>query len=104
MLNKSFRLIWIKLQVHNNVHFNLPFPIPLYIFQELLDCILDLTIFACLFVPNSSKPGYSSSFSVYTVKELVLMINNLFDALTEGEPYDLVDVTADKVKVSIKIS
>jgi hypothetical protein len=28
---------------------------------------------------------------------------NLFDIITEGEPYDLVDVTADKIKISIKI-
>ncbi len=106
MLNRSFHLIWIKLRIQNKIHFNLPFPIPLYIFQELLDCILDLLIFTCLFIPKPAKPQPYSSFSytVYTVKELVQMIIKLFDSLTESAPYDFVDVAAENVRVSIKIS
>jgi hypothetical protein len=101
MLNKSFRLIWIKLQMENNIHFNLPFPIPIYIFQELLDCILDLLSLACLFAPNA--PKQNTSYSIYVLKEMVQMVIKLFDSMTEGEPYDLVDVTAGQIRVSIKI-
>ncbi|MGB8451400.1 MAG: hypothetical protein WCD89_03625 [Anaerocolumna sp.] len=102
MLSKSFRLIWIKLQVQNNIHFN--FPIPLYIFQELLNCFLDFMILACFFVPKPVKSVSTPSFSINTVKELVQMILETFDSLTGCEPYDLVEVTTDHVKVCIKIS
>lgn len=103
MSNKSFRLLWLKLQMENNKHFYLNFPIPLYVFQELLDCILDLLTLACLVVPRTPPSSSYSSFTVYTIKDIVLITMKLFDSLTEGEPYDLVDVTADNVKVSIKI-
>ncbi len=103
MSNKSFRLLWLKLQREDNRHFYFTFPIPFYVFQELLDCFLDLLTLACLFVPNNPNSNLSSSFTVYTVKELVQITMKLLDSITEGEPYDLVDVTADKVRVSIKI-
>jgi hypothetical protein len=45
----------------------------------------------------------SSSVSVYAIKELIQMTMGLFDSLIEGEPYDLVDITADKIKLSIRI-
>ena len=100
---KGFRILWFKLQIKNNRYFCLPFPIPMYIFQELLDCLLDLLTLVCLFVPKTPHPKSSSSFTLHTVKDLVQIIMKLFDSLTEGEPYDLVDVTADNVKVTIKI-
>lgn len=103
MSNRCFRILWFKLQTEKNKHFYPSFPIPLYIFQELLDCISDLLTLACLFVPNRPNPVSSSYFTVYTVKEIVQMTMKLFDSLTEGEPYDLVDVTADKIKISVKI-
>jgi hypothetical protein len=101
MLIKGLRILWFKLQVEKHKHLCLPLPIPLYIFQELLDCILDLLTLAFLFVPSITNPN--SSNTVNTIQELVQMIMKLFDSLTEGAPYDLVDVTADKIKVSIKI-
>jgi hypothetical protein len=88
--------------MESNKHFYFTFPIPLYIFQEVLDSIIDFLSFACLFAPKRTSPN-SSSVSIYAVKDLILMSTKLLDSLTEGEPYDLVDVTADKVKVSIKI-
>jgi hypothetical protein len=103
MLNNRFRILWFKLQREENPHLYLSFPISLYVFQELLDCIMDLLELACFFVPKRTNMNSSSPFSVYTVKELVQMMISLFDAITEGEPYDLVDVTADKIKISIKI-
>ena len=103
MWNNKFRLVWFKLQRDENPHFYLSFPISLYVFQELLDSILDLLELACLFVPNRPNRNSSSSVSIYAIKELVQMTMGLFESLIEGEPYDLVNVTADKFKISIKI-
>lgn len=103
MWNKSFRIIWLKLQIGKNKHFYFSFPIPLYIFQELLDSTLDLLKFACLFVSNKPNSDSYSSFTVYTAKKLVQMIIDLCNSSSEFEPYDFVDVTTDKVRISIKI-
>lgn len=100
---KGFRLLWIKLQIENRRFISIPFPIPLYIFRELLDCFLDLLTVACFFVPKVPDPDSSSRITVYSVKVLVIIVMKLLDSLTEDEPYDLVDVTTDKVKVLIKI-
>lgn len=101
MLNKGFRILWLKLQMEKYKHLCLPLPIPLYVFQELLDCILDLLTVARFFVPNKTNPNSPNTFN--TIKELVQLLMKLFDSLTEGEPYTLVDVTVDKINVSIKI-
>jgi len=100
---KGFRLLWIKLQIDNRMFISIPFPVPLYIFQEILDCFLDLLTVACFFVPKVPYPNSSSRITIYSVKALVIMVMKLLDSLTEGEPYDLVDVTTDKVNVLIKI-
>ena len=101
MWNKNFRIIWFKLQTEKNPHFGFPFPIPLYIFTEILDCILDLLTFICLFASSSHiKPG---SVSVYTLKNLAEMIIALLDSIVDGEPYDLADITAGHIRVSVKI-
>lgn len=103
MWNKNFRILWFKLQMGKNKHFYFSFPIPLYIFQELLDCNLDLLKFVCLFIPRRPNCNSSPSFTVYTVKELVQTILDLFDSLTEFESYELVDITTTKARISIKI-
>jgi hypothetical protein len=100
---KSLRFLWIKLQTPNKGFISIPFPIPLYIFQELLDCFLDLLTVACFFTPKVPDPNSSSRITIYSVKTLVIMVMKLLDSLTEDEPYELVDVTTDKVKVLIKI-
>lgn len=100
---KGFRLLWIKLQVENSRFINIPFPIPLHIFQELLDCFQDLLTAACFFVPKVPDPNSSSRITIYSVKDLVNIAIKLLDSFPEDEPYDLVDVTTDKVKVLIKI-
>ncbi|UZW13379.1 hypothetical protein OSC52_16235 [Clostridium pasteurianum] len=58
--------------------------------------------FICLFIPRRPNLA-SSSFTAYTAKELVQITMNLFNSLTDFEPYDLVDVTTHKVRISIKI-
>lgn len=100
---KGFRLLWIKLQTPNRRFISIPFPIALYIFQELLDCFLDLLIVACFFVPKVPDPNSSSRITIYSVKALVIIVMKLLDSLFEEETYDLVDVSTDKVKVLIKI-
>jgi hypothetical protein len=103
MWNKGFRILWIRIQFDIDKHFGLPFPIPMHIFQELLDSTLDLLTVVCLFVPGTPKNISSPSFTVYAVKEVIETTMKLLDSLTQDEPYDLVDVTADKVRVFIKI-
>lgn len=100
---KGFRLLWIRLQTRDRRFIRIPFPIPLYIFQELLDCFLDLLAVAYFFVPKVPDPDSSSRITIYSVKALVIMAMKLLDSLTGDEPYDLVDVTTDKVRVLIKI-
>lgn len=58
-------------------------------------------VLICFFVPKKSNS--SLYLSVHNIKELVQMLMKLFDSFTESEPYDLVNLTADKIKVSIKI-
>lgn len=100
---KGFRLLWIKLETQNRRFISIPFPIPLYIFQELLDCFLDLLTVACFFIPIVPNPKSSSRITIYSVKALIIVVMRLLDSLTEDEPYDLVDIATDKVKVLIKI-
>jgi len=40
---------------------------------------------------------------MYSVKELIIMTKKMLDSLAGDEPYDLVDITTDEVKVLIKI-
>lgn len=100
---KGFRFLWIKLQIENRRFISIPFLIPFYIFQELLDCFLDLLTVACFFVQKVPDPSSSSRVTIYSLKALVIMSMRLLDSLTVDEPYDLVDMTTDKVKVLIKI-
>ncbi len=100
---KGFRLLWFKLQIENKRFMSIPIPIPLYIFEELLDCFLDLLTVTCFFLPKVAVPNSTSPVTIYSIKTLVIMVMKLLDSLTEDEPYDLIDVTTDGVKVLIKI-
>jgi hypothetical protein len=101
MLNNRSHFLLFKLHREEDKRLRLSLPIPLYIFQELFDSIADLLELACLFVPR--RPALSSSFALSDIKALMQMTMTLFDSLSEGDPYDLVDVTANKIKVSVKI-
>lgn len=100
---KCFRLLWIRLRIENRRFISIPFPIPVYIFQELLGCFNDLLTAACFFVPKVHDSNSSSRITIYSVKVLVILVMKLLDSLIGDEPYDLADVTTDKVKVLIKI-
>lgn len=97
---KGFRILWVKVHIDDK-HIRINLPISLYAFEELLDCIMDLLELACFFAPN--RPVGSSSVSVHTVKSLAYEIIRLLNSLSDQEPYDLVDVAVNNVKVSIKI-
>ena len=103
MSTKGFRILWIKLQIEDKRFIKIPLPIQLYIFEELLDCFLDLLSIACFFTPKTSVPNGSARISVHLMKDLVIDVIRLLRSLSGEEPYDLVDVTTDKVKVLIKI-
>lgn len=103
MLIKGFRILWIKIRVKNRRFIRIPFPIPLYIFEELLDCFLDILNVVYFFVPKVSKANSFSQFNVYSVKTLVIMVMKMLESLTGEESYELVEVTTDKVEVLIKI-
>lgn len=81
----------------------MPFPIQLYIFEELLDCCLDLLSIACIFIPQRSISGSSSEISVHSMKALVLDVMTLLRALNDDDPYDLIDIRTDEVQLSIRV-
>lgn len=100
MWNRSFRILWIK--VHTT-HFYFSFPVSLYVFQELFDCVLDIMEFACLFLPKNPSARLPYAISARAVKDLIHATDKLFRSITDCEPYDLVEVNANNVLVSIKI-
>lgn len=100
---KGIRLLGIKVEISNKKFISIPFPIPLYIFGELLDCALDLLTVVCFFVPKAPDQNSSSRINIDSVKALVIVTMKLLDSLNTDEPYELVDVTTDKVKVLIKV-
>jgi hypothetical protein len=102
MWNRGFRILWLKVNVNEKRHIHFSFPLSLFVFQELLDGFLDLLTFLCFFVPRKPDKAYSK-IGIHQVREITFTILKLIDSLTAGEPYELVDVSADNVKVSVKI-
>jgi len=103
MSNRSFRLLWFKLRLNNKKHFALNLPVPLYVFQELFDCTLDLMSLACLFSHKNSGLDASSQLTVYNFRDIIMMAINLFDSLSEDAPYDLADISTEKAGILISI-
>ncbi|PKM72540.1 MAG: hypothetical protein CVU91_09135 [Firmicutes bacterium HGW-Firmicutes-16] len=101
MSNRGFRIVWFNLHTENGKKFRLSFPISLNVFRELMDSFQDLITVICLFVPKSFAS--KNSISIHAVKEIAVMVIELLGSITDDGPYDLVDVEADNVKVSIKI-
>ena len=101
MWNKKFHLLWIKLEFGKNRLSRLPVPVPLYIMEEIFDCILDLLTVVCLFVPDGHIKN--TPYSIHNLKHMVQMAISLFGSLTGEEPYELVDITAKHVRVSVQI-
>lgn len=91
----------LNVRTDNGKKFRLFFPISLNVFRELLDCLEDLTSLACVFTPKT--PKQVSHISVRGVRELIRMLITLLGTINEDGPYDLVNVDADNVRVSIKI-
>ena len=101
MSSSGLRIVWFKLNTENGKKFRLFFPISLNVFRELLDSFIDLITVICLFAPKSFAPG--ASIPVHAVKDTANMLMQLLGSITDDGPYDLVDVSADNVRVSIKI-
>ena len=101
MSNRGLRIVWFKIHTENGKKFRLFFPISLNVFRELLDSFDDLISVICLFTPKTFSPG--ASVPVRAVKDITEMLIQLLGTMTDDGPYDLVDVSADKVRISIKI-
>lgn len=101
MLTNRIRILWVKVHIRGGKNFYINLPISLYAFKELLDCIMDLVDVACFLTP--AKQLAASSLSIGTISSLMKSFIKLADLLVGGESYDLLDVEADNVKVSIKI-
>jgi hypothetical protein len=102
MLNRGFRILWVKVQLSDTRFFHINLPISLFAFQELLDCIMDILAFLCIFEPSNHKP-VNSFLSMHTMRDLTNALIQFFDSLVGTEPYDLVEVEAEKVKISVRI-
>jgi hypothetical protein len=101
MWNNKFHLMWIKLEFGQNRISRLPVPVPLYIMEEIFDCIQDILTVACLLAPDGKIKN--TPYSVHNLKDMVQMAIRLSVSLTGEEPYELVDITAQHVRVSIQI-
>lgn len=100
---KSCRFLWFRLQFEERSFIRIPFPISLYVFQELLDCFADLLTAASFLIPKASDYSSASRITINSLKELIIMVIRLLDSLTEDESYNLIDVTTGRIKVLIKI-
>jgi hypothetical protein len=100
---KGCRLLWLKLQIEGKGGINIPFPISLHVFYELLDCFLDVLIVGCFFAPKTTDSNFTPKVTIYNVKELVMVVMKLLDSLAQNESYDLVNVKTDNVNILIRI-
>lgn len=111
MLSRFYPVLWISIRVSKEKNFSLSLPLSLIVLEELLDSVLDLFEIAVWFMPNKkpllvdkANSNYSSnSFSPVVIAETLKATRLLFRSLRAREPYDLVDVTTDDVRVLIKI-
>lgn len=102
MSTRGFRVLWVKVNVNKEKHIYLNLPISLYAFEELMDCIMDFLNLACFFVPKNQHESFSHT-TVHTIRELMRALITLLNSLTGSEPYDLVEVEAKGVSVSVRI-
>jgi hypothetical protein len=100
---KGCRLLWLKLQIEDRRFLKIPVPISLVVFYELLDCFLDVLNVGCFFAPKVTNTNSTSKFTIYSVKELVVLVMKLLDSFAQNESYDLVDIKTDNVNILIRI-
>ncbi len=103
MWNRGFRILWVKVHSTGERHFYFNIPVSLTVFSELLDCVLDLMEFVCIFVPRYTPTNSPQAVTTRQVKELIKATDKLFHSITGSEPYDLVEVNVKNIAVSIKI-
>jgi len=102
MSTSVIHILWLKF-IREDKYFCPSFPIPLYIFIELLDCVSDLIEFTYFLVPKK-KQDTDSSFTVQSAKILTQKTIDLFYSLAEDESYYLFDVKINKIRISAKIT
>lgn len=100
---KSGHYVWLKIKVESKRYMNISLPVSINAVREILDCFVDLLSAACFFVPNVHKADSDTQMTVFTMRDFVILVEKLLDALTDEGAYNLIDVAADDVNVSIKI-
>lgn len=97
MSNRAMQILWFDIEWESGRRFQ--FPVLMNIFQELLDCAVDLAAVIGLVAPKAS-----SFYSViHASEDIIRMLMQLTDSLTKDRPYHLIDVAADKMKIAIKV-
>ncbi|AFA50106.1 hypothetical protein [Acetobacterium woodii] len=99
----GFHTLSIGLQLAERHFIKIPIPIRLSVFEELLDSFLDILNIICFWAPKTDARISGSSLSIHSTRALVIAILTLLDSLNIDEPYDLIDVSTDKVRVLIKV-
>ena len=102
MWNRNVRIVWVSIQLAEPKKFHLNLPISFYAFEELLDCVINLMDFACFFTRRDGAISASAP-TIYGIRELLKGSRRLFEALTDTEPYDLVNVETKDVRVIVRI-
>ncbi|MDI3537316.1 MAG: hypothetical protein PWP30_1798 [Eubacteriaceae bacterium] len=96
---RGFRSLWIRLQIKDKHLIPFPFPFSIAVLKDLLESILDLLIIISPFINERTSPYAFNK----TAKELTIQTLKLLNDLNFGESFDLVDVSTDEVKISIKV-
>lgn len=84
-------IIWFKITTTEK-RFKITFPLPFFIFEELLYSFLDVMDVASIFI-KSSRPA----------RDMIRATLSLLSSLTDTQTYDLVHVQADKVEILIRL-
>jgi hypothetical protein len=111
MLSKFYPVLWISIRIREEKKFSLSLPISFFVLEELIDCAQDLLAIAVWFIPDKKLKLSDlnsinlpvQSFSPAAVSEMLQGTRNLLKSLKTSEPYNLVDVTTDNVRVLIKM-
>lgn len=101
MWNRGIGILWVSIKIQRGKNLRLSFPISLKVLMELLDCASDMMALICTVTPK--MPASGSHISTHGAKELIQMLMVLLGSITKDGPYDLIDVSADQVSVSIRV-
>lgn len=99
MLNSISRFLWIKIKIKGKGFIPFPLAFPLFVVQEMLDDVLDFTSVLSGISPKTTTHTYG----IHSINDIILSASSIFRALTNCEPFDLIDVETEDVEVYIKL-